>query len=199
MLQLTLKSKRPTADRVTFGNGDGIPRSYEPQVTKWKKNNSLTVLNQDENGIFTIGGLKCKGEINFVEDINVPSIGDIQVPPKNFVQPPSDLHWRHPFFGRNTTNTNPVINSTLVEENVNPEHKPPKRKKNKKDKKHHIIDEVSLEDGILKKIKIEPSVTKDQMPNIDEVRLEDSVLKKIKKEQCVPEKKKKHKRKREES
>ena len=184
---------------MTFGSEEGIPRSYETQAKKWKKNTSLTVLNQDENGIFTISGLKCKGEINFVEYINVPSIGDIQVPPKNFVLPPNDLHWRHPFFGRNT-NTNAVISSTLVEEKVNPEHKITKQKKNKKDKKRQIIDEVSLEDGILKKIKTEPSVSEDKKPyNIDGVRLEDGVLKKIKVESCIPEKKKKHKRKHEES
>ena len=63
---------------MALSNDEGISRTYEPKVTKWKKNNLLTVLNQDENGIFTTSGLKCKGEINFVEDVNVPSIGDIE-------------------------------------------------------------------------------------------------------------------------
>ena len=66
----------------------------------WKKPaNTIEILSQDNFGQYCPTSIKCKGEINFVEAITVPSIDKIDVPPTHFVQPPGDLKRRHPFFG----------------------------------------------------------------------------------------------------
>jgi hypothetical protein len=122
------------------------------------------VLNQGENGLFNLATVKCKGEINFIEAIKIPPIGDIEVPPKFFVKPPKDLHWRHPFFGLEVPNKGPVIDSTYDKMPFEGEvKKKSKSKKSKAEKKldnaaYAIIDEVRLKDGVLEKVKVESGI-----------------------------------------
>lgn len=172
--KLKLKEKKSDTGKVC--KVEANEKYYEAQVTNWTKDNDkLTVLKQGEHGLFIAASLECKGEINFIEEIKVPLIGDIEVPPKAFVEPPKNLHWRHPFFGQEVQNTDQVLDPSPVQMQIKSEFEESKNKKSKKKSKNCAVDEVRLEDGILKKVKSEPG--KDETPG----------------------KKKKHKRKREES
>ena len=105
IFQITLKNKSKHNEKLELSSKlkeNSWKRYYNPHVTKWKKDqNSLTVLNQDETGNFALGNIECKGEIKFVEEVEVPQIGHIEIPPKVFVKPPPDLQRRHPLFGQN--------------------------------------------------------------------------------------------------
>ena len=150
-------------ETIRFSNGETVYRYYEPKITKWKKDSSsnLTVLNQSEFGQFNMASIKCKGEINLIEAVEVSPIKSIEVPPKMFVEPPKDLHWRHPFFGPEIPNASPVINSTCSKLPSKLDVK--KERKNKKSKTakallQSVVNEVRLNDGVLEKVKVEPVI-----------------------------------------
>ena len=153
LFQITLKSKTKNNERIALSINDTIKRYYNPHITKWKKNQTcLTVLNPDETGNFALTSVECKGEIKFVEEVQVPSIGDIEVPPKLFVNPPKDLQRRHPFFGMNVptfpkTSRGDLISSVEIKTESD---------RNEILKLGHAPDKVQLVDGELIKVKIEP-------------------------------------------
>ena len=117
----------------------------------------MAVLNQRQSGQFHLESFKCKGEINFVESIEIPVIGDIETPPKEFVQPPQDLHRRHPFFGLNVPEETLVGVSDKTSSGDQKKGKKSRKLSNTKDTNCGIVD-VELRDGVLHKVKIEPNV-----------------------------------------
>jgi len=64
-----------------------------------KKKAKLPVLLPDSQGQIKAVSLACKGEITLVEHVEVPSVGEIKVPPKSYVKQPKGFVRRHPFFG----------------------------------------------------------------------------------------------------
>lgn len=70
---------------------------YASKVEKQKS--KLPMLLPDESGNLHPMAVDCKGQVTLIESIEVPAIGEIKIPPKEYVQQPENFKVRHPFFG----------------------------------------------------------------------------------------------------
>lgn len=153
---MKLKGKKTDVSKIS--KVEVNDKSYETLITKWTTDNDkITVLKQAENGRFNAASIECKGEIKFIEEIKVPLIGDIQVPPKKIVEAPENLHWRHPFFGLQLPNEDKILDPSPSQIQIKSEFDESISRKSKKERKGRV-DEVCLENGILKKVKSEPRI-----------------------------------------
>merc|ERR1719323_95412 len=160
--QISLKSNSKRQQPILLSSynsitRNSIKRNYQPQITKQKNNpKHLTILDHDDHGNFALKNLECKGEIRFVEAVDVPPIGDIEVPPKLFVKPPRDLYRRHPLFGMNVPEFQKTsICDIIPSEEIKVEANENEAKVENKSESSQVYDKVEFVDGECVKVKIE--------------------------------------------
>ena len=96
-----------------------------------------------------------------MEAVDVPLIGDIEVPPKLFVKPPIDLYLRHPLFGMNVPEfPKTSICDIIPSEEIKVEPNENEAKLKDKSVSGQVYDKVKFVDGECVKVKIEEETSK---------------------------------------
>ena len=96
-----------------------------------------------------------------MEAVDVPHIGDIEVPPKLIVKPPIDLYLRHPLFGMNVPEfPKTSICDIIPSEEIKVEPNENEAKLEDESVSGQVYDKVKFIDGECVKVKIEEETSK---------------------------------------